>query len=57
MGKVNIDIAEIAQTEIAKNTANWIFKVIGEPIENVVGYLFADALKEKRTQNRRKRSI
>jgi hypothetical protein len=51
MGKVNIDIAEIAKTEIAKNTANWIFKVIGEPIENVVGYLFADALKEKRTQN------
>ena len=51
MCKVNIDIAKIAETEVGKNTANWIYRVIGAPIENGVGLLFADALKEKRYKN------
>lgn len=51
MCKVNIDIAKIAETEVGKNTASWIYKVIGAPIENGIGLLFADALKEKRVQN------
>ncbi len=51
MCKVNIDIAKIAETEVSKNIANWIYKVIGAPIEDGVGLLFADALKEKRIQN------
>lgn len=51
MCKVNIDVAKIAETEVGKNTANWIYRVIGAPIENGIGLLFADALKEKRTQN------
>jgi len=51
MCKVNIDIAKIAETEVGKNTASWIYRVIGAPIENGVGLLFADALKEKRYKN------
>lgn len=51
MCKVIIDIAKIAETEVGKNTANWIYRVIGAPIENGVGLLFADALKEKRYKN------
>ncbi len=51
MCKVNIDISKIAETEVGKNTANWIYRVIGAPIENGIGLLFADALKEKRIQN------
>lgn len=51
MCKVNIDIAKIADTEVGKNTASWIYRVIGAPIENGVGLLFADALKEKRYKN------
>lgn len=51
MCKVNIDIAKIAETEVGKNTANWIYRVIGAPIENGVGLLFADALKERRYKN------
>lgn len=51
MCKVNIDIAKIAETEVGKNTANWIYRIIGAPIENGIGLLFADALKEKRYKN------
>ena len=51
MCKVNIDIAKIAETEVGKNAANWIYRVIGAPIEDGVGLLFADALKEKRYRN------
>ena len=51
MCKVNIDIAKIAETEVGKNTANWIYRVIGAPIEDGVGLLFADVLKEKRYKN------
>ncbi len=51
MSEVNIDIAKIAESEVAKKTANWIYKVIGEPLEDGVGLLFADALKERRLQN------
>jgi hypothetical protein len=51
MCKVNIDVAKIADTEVAKDTANWIYRVIGAPIEDGVGLLFADALKERRLRN------
>jgi len=51
MCKINIDIAKIAETEVGKNTANWLYKIIGTPIEDGIGLLFADALKEKRIRN------
>ncbi len=51
MCKANIDIAKVLESEVGKNTANWIYQVIGAPIENGVGLLFADALKEKRFRN------
>ncbi len=51
MTDLKIDIGKIAETEVARNTANWIYRVIGAPIEEGVGLLFADALKEKRLRN------
>lgn len=46
-----IDVARILETDIAKNTAIWIHRVIGTPVEDGIGLLFADALKEKRLRN------
>jgi hypothetical protein len=46
-----IDVGQILESDVGKNTANWIHKVVGAPIEDGVGLLFADALKEKRLRN------
>ena len=51
MCKIEVDIAKIAETDIAKNTANWLYRIIGAPIEDGLGLLFADTLKEKRLRN------
>jgi len=51
MCEIKVDVAEVLETSVVKDTANWISRVIGAPIEDGLGLLFVDALKERRLRN------